>query len=106
MSWSLSGKVVNPEGFADVEDTMQQLQAFDRSKAGNDQCLTERDEQIDRAQKITSVLLATEVFEHAEEITVNMSGHANADHKKSGEGWSNESIHIGVSVSKYKGEGE
>jgi hypothetical protein len=103
MSWSLSGKLIRPEGFADVSQNMHDLLAFDRSNAGNTQCIKERDEQIDTAQKLASVFLATEAFANAEEISVSMSGHANPEHKKSTE-YANENINISVSVYKYKGE--
>ena len=103
MSWSLSGILGNPEGFADVNNNLQQLSAIDRTNAGNNQCLQERDEQIDTANKITSVLLATEVFQNAEEISISMSGHANPEHKKSDQ-YGNENISINVSVRKYQGD--
>jgi hypothetical protein len=104
MSWSISTQLNNTEGFSDVSQNLEQLQAMDRSKAGNDHCLVERDEQIDTAQKITSVLLATEVFQNAETLSVSLFGHANAGHKKSAEGWANEGLNISVSIQKYRGE--
>ena len=103
MSFSLSGRIKSPEGFADVQKNLEDLLAFDRSNAGNTQCVAERDELIDTAQKLASVLMATEAFANAEEVSVVMSGHANPEHKKSSE-YANESISLSVSIFKYKGE--
>lgn len=102
MSWSLSALLSNPEGFSDVGKNLEQLQAIDRTNAGNNQCIEERDQQIDTVQKVASVLLAHEIFQNAEKLTVVMSGHANKDHKQSVDGFANESVNIGVSIHTYK----
>lgn len=104
MSWSFSGKLTNPEGFTDVESNLKLLQGIDHSTAGNNDAIIERDEQIETANKVASILLATEIFEHAEELTISMNGHAIPGHTKSEKG-TYESLGINISVSKFHDEG-
>lgn len=101
MSWSIY-KVLEGEN-ADVFSTnaIDELEAVDRTNIGNQNCVKERDEQIEAAIRAVSQLLLEGGFANAKEINVSISGHANPEHKTAS-GWSNEAINISLSIKSYQ----
>lgn len=103
MSWSVS-KTVEVDG-EDNSRTLalkvsEALKAADRSNIGNQQCVKERDEQIDAAIRAAARLVRESGFVAAKEIMVSLSGHANQYHKNV-DGWANECVTISVYATKY-----
>jgi hypothetical protein len=103
MSWSISTTLERKDTAIDAAKEVDKLRALDRSSAGNQQCESERDEQIEAAIAAAFQLFAHPVFANAAEIGVSLSGHANPEHKTQS-GWSNESINVSVFVKSYRAE--
>lgn len=100
MSWSIGMVITNKEGFADVSKNLEELQKIERPSVSAN-VATEQEEQIQTAIKTASILLTTEVFQHATQVQVLMSGHANPEHKASDTS-SNESIGLRIDVKQYR----
>jgi hypothetical protein len=103
IGWSITGVLSSKEGFADVGRNLENLLLMYRLPGENEDCPVERDEQINTAAKITSVLMATEVFQNAEEISIGILGHAHPGHQKAPDGAADDvSEHISISVKIFK----
>jgi hypothetical protein len=103
MSWSIGATLNNDGAELLAQNALNALNEMDRTNIGNQDCVEERDQQIDAGIRAISQLLDEAIFEHAEEISIFMTGHANKDHKKAS-GWSNDSISISITVQSYKAE--
>jgi len=101
MSWSITTTLERKDTAVDYAKDVDKLMELDRTNIGNSQCEKERDEQIEAAIHAAFQLFAHPIFSNAAEIGVNLSGHANPEHKAES-GWSNDSISINVFVKSYK----
>lgn len=99
MSWSIS-TVLKSEGALLSTNAFEELMAVDRAGIGNENCLVERDEQIETTIRVVSKLLGTNTFKDAKEVSVLMSGHANPNHEIVPDAGMNESITLSLSVRK------
>lgn len=106
MSWSLSKEIkVDETGDGRQEPITLLNELFtNRDNIGNQQCIVERDEQVDSVfRAITNLLVESGLTSHSDVITISASGHANKDHNKD-DSWSNEFITINIYVKSYKEE--
>ena len=103
MSWTISKTLKNENTGIGLQKSLDELNDVDKTNIGNQQCETERDEQIDAAIKAAFQLIIEGGFSNADEISVSLAGHANKDHEKEQE-WANDYISIQVHVKRYRSE--
>ena len=102
MSWSISTELHQSD--SERMDTIVQLNSINKDTSGNQQCIEERNEQIDACiVAIQSILVNAGFLKNSKDISIILRGHANKEHNKDKE-WSNEFIGIEIYTKSYEKE--
>lgn len=91
MSWSGSATVTLPVGFA-IDDI---------ACTGQTDVPEEMARQVAAAKEAARQMLASHVYDNAEEVSVVLSGHANPNHLAA-TNWANDTISVSVTITKYR----
>ncbi len=101
MSWSISTEIKKDATTKSISDVVGILNSLDKTNIGNQQCVKERDEQVEIAINAAAHLIVnTGLAQNAEVIGVSLSGHANLNHEPVKD-WANESITVSGYAKAY-----